>query len=552
MVAAPAAGDGASLRIGEISYLVADIYTPEEVTSTTSLLRFVRRSMNALHIGTRHHVIRRELLFKPGDPLDPSLLAETERNLRNLGFLNNVSVTPVDTLPDGSVDIEVRAQETWSLETQFSYSRGSEGSQRWNVFLSDGNFFGHGTQVGLGMGENEDYRYAQFNFRQRRLFGSRWQLAYSRAGLGDGTSESLLLQRPLYAQDDPFGLEWQVWRDAADHRFYLSNAGPAGEDPGRTGSLYSRIPRTSEGTRLNCLIRISRAREGRIWRLGGGFELRWLDFEFTGPDLELSDGRVVPHGFLSNGDTPLTREDGLHGYPFLMLQTQGRTWTTTRFLLQYGTVEDVPLDPTWQLRAGPTGVQVGSTTTAGDHFQMDYEFRDWSRLGSGFLLLRSEGLATLGSAAERSAAFWLLTGWIGTHGSERNPRQTKLFVEGAWGDRLLGTEAFVLGLNQGLRTLDFDGMAGDRLVRWNVEHGVVFPFELLGFYRTGLAVYYGGGLAWWQDEDRDAGDIRHELGVGIRFGSTRSGRVDVARLDLTWALDEPGGPVLTAVTRGLF
>src|SRR5947208_16177851 len=42
-----------------------------------------------LHVETRDHVIRRELLFQEGDPADPDVLCETARNLRRLGFLHD-------------------------------------------------------------------------------------------------------------------------------------------------------------------------------------------------------------------------------------------------------------------------------------------------------------------------------------------------------------------------------------------------------------------------------------------------------------------------------
>jgi len=137
-------------------------------------------------------------------------------------------------------------------------------------------------------------------------------------------------------------------------------------------------------------------------------------------------------------------------------------------------------------------------------------------------------------------------------GTGRTRRQTRLFSEVAWGENLLGTDAFVLGLNRGLRTLGFAGMAGDRLVRWNCEHGLILTDEILGFFRGGFAAFYDGGLAWWQGETSAWKDVHHEIGFGIRFGSTRSARGEIARLDLTWALDATQGPVLTAVTRGLF
>ena len=70
------------------------------------------RVANKIHVRTRESVIRRELLFAPGDVLSPELLAQTERNLRALPFLREarVDTIPVDKDGDGhaeGVDVQV-------------------------------------------------------------------------------------------------------------------------------------------------------------------------------------------------------------------------------------------------------------------------------------------------------------------------------------------------------------------------------------------------------------------------------------------------------------
>jgi len=547
-----------ALRIGRIDIAVTDIYSDAETDAATGFIRFMRRSMNALHFDTRQFVIQRELLFRTGDPLTSELLVETERNLRSLGFFRQVQVVAVDTLADGSVPIVVRAQETWSLQTQMSYSQASNQSRRWSILLSDVNFLGYGIQVGLGLGENEDYHYTHFVFGQRRLFGSHWSLEYRKTDPGDGYSESVALARPFFAQDDGFGLEAVTWREQFDRRYYLSNAGPAGVDPTDISSLYTQIPVTSAGFRCEALFRISPRGSGRIWRLGPGLELLDQDFQLVDPESELSDGRWVNPRFLTDGETPLTRERGLGVYPLLCLESRGRTWTKARFTLKYGPVEDIPLDPRWDLRLSASGKWSGSTMPGDYRYLLANEFSDWSRLGPGFLLMQGKSQVVFGAPEINNSSHDLLCGWFGHHrGNGSGPRlfaqrTSRLFVEAAWGDEMLGTRAFTLGLIRGLRTLGFNGMAGDRLYRWNAEHGIVLPQELMGLMRLGVAGFYAGGLAWWQGEQVTNEDIRHELGFGLRVGPSRTGNADVARLDLTWALDESGGPTLTAVTRGLF
>lgn len=98
--------------MGEIRIRQRSIFSAEEEQSGKLLVGTVRRLMNRLHINTRKWVIRRELLFRTGDPLRPNLLAETERNLRSLGFINDIRVQPTDTLGGGRVPVEVSLRES--------------------------------------------------------------------------------------------------------------------------------------------------------------------------------------------------------------------------------------------------------------------------------------------------------------------------------------------------------------------------------------------------------------------------------------------------------
>ena len=94
-----AAAADAPLTVGEVRIVTDDIFETREVEEASGALLLLRRAMNGVHLNTRHYVIRRELLFHTGDPFDPALLEETERNLRDLGFLNNIRVTAVEVLP---------------------------------------------------------------------------------------------------------------------------------------------------------------------------------------------------------------------------------------------------------------------------------------------------------------------------------------------------------------------------------------------------------------------------------------------------------------------
>jgi len=543
----------APLTIGEIEIRTGDIFSREEVQNANGALHFMRHTMNTVHFNTRHHIIRRELLFHTGDVFDPSRLAETERNLRNLGYLNNISVTAVDTTTDGRVHVVISTREAWTLRTSFSYSLASGGDQRWNISGSEGNFLGYGVTAGAGVGSDENSSYWKIWYRQRRLFKGDFWLGLDYSSRQDGHTRQLVLNRPFYALDDVWGSEFKVWDNAFGQRFYLSNASPAGLDPRSPERLYALLDYEEQGVEARFQLRASQVHEGRVWRLGGGVDVVDQNFQQDLTRTELSDGRFADLTWLNAAGQPYAREQGVEVNPFIWLHTLGRRWAKSRFVLQYGPIEDVPLDWTLDIKTGPVGGRVGSTTGHGERrWQGEVSFRRWLPVGPGFLVAQLSAFGVAGSTAVQTYKYDGLMGWVGRAGTEKAPWLTRIFAEYAQGENLLGSEALVLGLDRGLRTLDFDGMAGDHLVRWNVEQGKVSPWEVAGLVRVGVAAFYSGGSAWWGDEDRGTDSARHEAGLGIRFGPTRSASSQIARIDLAWDLDGSGSPVITAITRGFF
>jgi hypothetical protein len=549
----PAAAD-MPLTVGEITIHTDEIFTEAEVQDATAVLRALRRAMNGLHVDTRTSVIGRELLFASGDRFDPARLAETERNLRSLGILNNVRVAPVDTTADGRVNVAVTARESWTLQASFAYSLASGGDQRWNVQLAEENFLGYGVTLGGGVGADENAAYWNLWYRQRRPFGTGLWLVLDYARREDGFIKSIGLSRPFFAQGDPYGLEAKAWDNLANARFYLSNGGPAGFDPRAAASLYALLAQSYRGLEVNGQVRIGSQERDRLWRLGGGLRIQELAYPDDLRDQPLSDGRREDLTWLADPGQPYARDLGITVFPFVWLHSQGRRWTEGRFVLRYGAIEDVPLDLVLDLKTGPAGGRVGSTTAgSAERLRAEAELTKWWRLPGGFGLLQGMGAAEMGSTEVRNYRYAVLGGWFSRYGTADSPWLTRLVGEFGQGGNLNGAQALLLGLERGMRTLDFDGMAGDHLVRWNVEQGKVMPWELLGFFRTGFAAFYGGGCAWWaDDEDRSLADARHEIGAGLRLGPTRSTSAQTVRIDLTWPLNESGGPYLTAITRGTF
>ncbi|MCP4291582.1 MAG: hypothetical protein GY780_07080 [bacterium] len=549
-----ATNSNGDLVVGKVEIVRGSIFSEAETDSTEGTLSILRKSMNSLHINTREHVLSRELLFKEGQSYNPELLEETERNLRELGFLNNIRVTAVDTTENGEVNIRVEARDSWSLKTSLNWTRSASGETRWGFSLSEVNFLGQGVTLGAGVGADENASYYNIWFRKRRLTKAGLVLGLDYAKREDGHYRNIFVSRPFYSLGDKWSVETRAYESLSDVRYYLSNAGPAGIDPQSGSSLYARLPRLETGIHLGTLLRLSKAEEGRIWRLGAGLGISDLQHDLdVQPSWLLSDGRYVDLSFLNEGEQPMARHQGVTVFPYIWINSKGRSWNKARFILQYGPIEDIPMNWSFDLKAGPNGPAVGSTSGfGGSTWKSEFVATKWWQLGPGMFKLQSWGKIQTGSSENSFHQVNVQSGWLATHGAEHSPWITRLTAEAGHGNNLIGDNALLLGLNNSLRTLDFDGMAGDRLLRWNVEQGKAMPWEVLGLFQMGLAAFYSGGVAYWDDEDRSLADSRHEVGFGIRLGPTRAANALISKLDLTWDLDGFKGPVFTAASRGFF
>ena len=540
--AASAREADAPRRVGMIEIDIVDIYAKGELEGVHDILRYVRRGINVVHSDTRHYIIRRELLFDIDDPVLEKSFKETERNLRALGFLTNVSVSETGTLDDGRSVVTVRVQETWSLTTQVSLSRAS-GRTRWGLLLADTNFLGYGVNLNAGLGRNEDHSFSVLNFQNRRILGSPLRFGLTRMNRSDGHYSNISLDKPYYTQDTGWGFGLNFWDGVSEPRFYLDAHDLGGPATGE--ALYAKLPIEDVGLRFSISRRMTESGRGAIVRVGVGGTVS--DHSASVPaDIRLSDGRVIGGAILEAAENrALERVDGLALRPMIFLEAQGRHWTRARNVLRMGPVEDLLLDPHLRLSLGM------DLEKAGDGGQVILEglLQDWSRVGGGHLFLSLIGEAGFGDWRYRYHSVQGLGGLFLPHGRRRT---TRVFFEAAHGANMLGTRALVLGLSRGMRTLGYDGRVGDRLLRWNVEHRLRLPGEMLGLYNTGVAIHYSGGAAWWAGDGAGPGGARHEAGIGLRLGPSRSAEADIVRIDLTWPLDGSSGPKITATTSGRF
>lgn len=147
-------------------------------------------------IATDEEVVRREIPFKPGDPFDPELLAETEHRLSRLGLFERIQVGPLrpSQAPFADVEIALREGKPWRVE--FGGGYGTDRGWRGLVEIGHDNLFGTGRSASLREKVTEEGDRTDLSLRtpwllgmplqgDTTLFREQWrELGYKRQGAG--------------------------------------------------------------------------------------------------------------------------------------------------------------------------------------------------------------------------------------------------------------------------------------------------------------------------------------------------------------------------------
>ena len=138
--------------VRRVNIRTLDAFGYSLIDSTKLPRTMLQKAGNTLHIKTTRSRIRQVLLFRPGQPLEPQALAESERLLRQTPEILDarVLVNEATTTRD-SVDIEVLTTDVFSITAGVELGSATSGL----ITFGDDNFLGQGHQF-----ENA-YRYGR-------------------------------------------------------------------------------------------------------------------------------------------------------------------------------------------------------------------------------------------------------------------------------------------------------------------------------------------------------------------------------------------------------
>jgi hypothetical protein len=493
--------EAAGAVIGEVRIAARDIFDLSDEKENGLFYR----GANALHIQTREWVVRRQVLFKPGELVSVRLIEETERLMMSSRIFYDVSIVPVG-YRDGVVDIEVRTRDNWTLHPGGGASRAG-GVNRSETGLLDRNFLGTGILFGTSRFKDADRSGTEYHFSAPNLLDGWTTLAYTHSQLSDGESLVASVLRPFYALDTRWAAGITRSRDT------------------RIESLFSNGEKIAQ----------YRHEQEKAEAFGGwsaGLVNSWTHRYSAGFSYQKENYRPEPNLALPAPPLELPPDQTLAA-PFLRYELVHDDYEKVKN-------RDLIERPEYFAMGTQSSVQLGRALTALGSTQNLWLYS--ASASDGFRLSQRQSL--LASASVSGQAGYapldrkLASGSIRYYGNSDS--RTLTFVSLA-GDTLTdanSTTQLALGGDTGLRGYPRSYQTGDHRVLLNVERRVYtdwYPFRL---FRVGGAVFYDLGRAWGgTGESPSSVHWLNDVGMGLRILSTRSAFGNVLHIDFAFPLN---------------
>lgn len=294
---------------------------------------FVEKAGNAIHLRTAPARIRQLLLFRPGEPLLPQALAESERLLRQTDELLDARVLVNElTATRDSVDILVQTTDVFSINAGFDVRSATEAI----VTAGDRNFLGLGHQ-----------------FENRYQYGRELSQTWGYEGTYQVPFRNFVYARGYYFNE----FESHSGGVAVRRDFYSPSARWAGALSLDAFNLRIVLPRDAppqEGAQPNFQFRSFTSQN--LW-VGRALRLRSYDLGYENPGRLIVAGSILHEDHATNpanipDDRTRTLYLGTVGYSV-------RRYYKDKYLFGFGRTEDVPTGTLLSFTAGVETNPVG-------------------------------------------------------------------------------------------------------------------------------------------------------------------------------------------------
>ncbi len=457
------------------------------------------RFANRLHVRTRERVVRNELLFASGDPVDYELIEQTERNLRARPFLRDarIETTEVDADGDGQpdrVDVRVTTWDRWTLSPRIDFRQVQERAL-WELGASERNLAGFGKAITYSHRQTLDRSIDRLRYEDPQLFQTNITLAGSVSELSDGYDRYLIVQRPFLSLRDPW-------------TYSLGSGGFYRTDPiVERGAEVDRLAHRGRWSDL-VLGRAIVRRDDRALRLHGAYRFR------------SDDVGAVRRAF---------------GIAEVGLQHVSHQFVRLTHVNQFERTEDFNLGAESHLAVGLSAEALGglgrATLVSAGHRQ-GIGLRD-----DHFVIVG----ASFGGRRERGAWRNLTASSYVRYLLKPAPRMAFVGrVDYVHGHALDPEVQLRLGVESGLRGYPVRQFTGTRLFLFSAEQRWFLVDDVWQLFSFGVAAFADSGFVWPEAEAVNLSDLKTAVGVSLLVGSHRVGRGGV-RFDLGYGLNRIEG-----------
>ena len=482
-------------------------------TSNPKTSSWLYRAADAIHIVTKESYLRARLLFKVGDRYSEDKAEESARILRELGWLNPVSITA--HRKGKGVEVIVRTHDLWTLQAGVQFSMfGSK--TRTGATIWEENLLGYGKQVNVSYKTTFTRHEWNFFYLDPDLLATRKQLWLEHLDTTDGIHDEGWLKLPFYSLDSTRSWGVSFVRQQMDEY------------------LWSRASKAVIGLHAINWIRVWGG-----WRLGSrtnaanriivGWDHQiddfdrwhWIHQPYAYPNPANRHIEGPRFGFEHVADN----YEVVHGF---------RAWTSQ---------EDVALGPNYSVHT------TYSIPGLGDgHWRQPFDasfHRGWRR--GRWLFINdawTSGRLEQGGAQNWRTGAQLIVARTGFEGW-----QGRLMVENV--SNADGELQLPLGSFTGLRGWDPFAFDGTGRALLNVQWRKLVREDVLGLFSLGMETFIDAGNVWGGRVDRGTGGVRTDFGVGLLADLTHVGLAHLIRVELAFP-DDGSGFVVTGTTHFLF
>lgn len=491
-------------------------------------LPWIYRLANAVKINSREQVIRRELLFKEGEVWDEFLVAESERALRSLGIIRQVSIIPVQ---DGKhIDVLVSVQDTWTLFPELGFTSGG-GTDRLSLGLVERNTLGFGKRFEVLYANDEDRDLIQGVWDDPRLFGTYHRLALGRFERSDGYRMVTVLGRPYRSLVDPyswesntefFNLVGRLFENGDERYIFRQNRQFFTIGP----SLSAGIP------------------EKNIRRYTVGYEFLFDRFSLAS-DQDFDDIGLDPDDDLR--EPALLPEDRKFSGPFFSFNQVIPEFISVNYIDRFDRIEDFNLGNEFSTKLHLAADAFGSEEDTLIYFFRNgrgARFSPTSFIRGAISLqgrVADDGFEN--SIASLEARYYNVLGakylsdvYLGRH-------TLAAAITTNYGYDLDGDVEFLLGADRGIRAYADRTFSGSSDLFASVEDRFVLYEELFQLISVGGSFFLDAGATSNKNPFEGVAKRLHSnMGFGLRLNFPRSSGGSVVRIDVAFPLrDGPDG-----------